>query len=121
LRSVAGRKKADDSLVQVNWNAKSKASNEEEVDELELPAEWLEHVDGLLWRQELVNLRLNKAVNKKKLARRLGERVASSLGAHVAQSVGHTALLYRPGIPPILNLEELAVTVDESSDSNNES
>jgi hypothetical protein len=56
-------------------------------------------------------MRLNKAVAKKKLARQLGERVA--------QSVGHTALLYRPGIPPILDLENL-LTAENVLDNNEE-
>jgi diaminohydroxyphosphoribosylaminopyrimidine deaminase/5-amino-6-(5-phosphoribosylamino)uracil reductase len=112
LRTIAGRKKADDSLQQVNWTEKVKASNEDEVDQLEIPTDWIERVDAILWKEELVNLRLNKVTNKKKLAKRLGERVAASLGAHVAQSVGHTALLYRPGIPPILDLEELGKDED---------
>lgn len=116
LRSVAGRKKSDDTLVQVNWTGKEKASDEGQVDDLELPAEWMERVDGLLWKEELVNLRLNKAVNRKKLAKLLGERVAKILGAHVAQSVGHTALLYRPGSPPVLDLEELLASGREEDD-----
>lgn len=116
LRSIAGRSKRDGSLVQVNWNGKNKANNEEEVDGLELPAEWTEHLDGQLWKNELVILRLNKAVNKKKLAQKLGERVAGALGAHVAQSVGHTVLLYRPGIPPVLDLEKLTEEDDNDND-----
>ncbi len=108
LRSIAGRKKTDDTLSQVQWTEKTKPIDEGTVDDLELPAEWMERVDGILWKEELVNLRLNKAVNKKKIARLLGERAAAMLGAHVVQSVGHTVLLYRPGIPPILNLEELS-------------
>jgi RNA-binding protein YhbY len=32
------------------------------------------------------------------------ERIAEELNAHVAQVVGHTALLYRPGRPPVLDL-----------------
>jgi hypothetical protein len=29
------------------------------------------------------------------------------LNAHVTQVVGHTVLLYRPGTPPTINLNEL--------------
>jgi pyrimidine deaminase RibD-like protein len=111
LRSIAGQKKSEGTLIQVAWSGRVKTPDETLVDEeavpIDLPAEWMEQVDGLLWREELVNLRLNKAVTKKKLARHLGERVARALGAHVAQGVGHTVLLYRPGIPPILDLEKL--------------
>jgi pyrimidine deaminase RibD-like protein len=115
LRTVAGRKKTDGTLVQVHWTTtagivQQQASNEEQVEHLELPsAEWMERLDGLLWREELVNLRLNKVVSKKKLARLLGERVATALGGvHVAQCVGHTVLLYRPGVPPVMDLAKMA-------------
>ncbi|KAG7341244.1 riboflavin biosynthesis protein [Nitzschia inconspicua] len=123
LRTIAGRKKTDNTLTQVNWtgdNVAGTVTTEHDVDQLELPAEWMERVDGLLWENELVNLRLNKVVGKKKLARQLAKRVASTLNAHVAQSVGHTALLYRPGIPPILNLEELAVIDDNNDDDDDD-
>ena len=109
LRKLAGRRKADQDLAQVAWGARHpKATSEEAVDGLELPPEWMEHLDGRLWQEELVNIRLNKAVSKKKLARRLGDRLAAALGAHVAQVVGHTVLLYRPAMPePILDLGAL--------------
>mmetsp|Transcript_3014 Transcript_3014/g.8203 ORF Transcript_3014/g.8203 Transcript_3014/m.8203 type:complete len:418 (+) Transcript_3014:189-1442(+) len=110
LRRLSGRRKAEGGLAQVAWSARgSKAASEEAVDDLDLPAEWMEHLDELLWREELVNIRLNKAVSKKKLAKRMGDRIAAALGAHVAQVVGHTVLLYRPAMPePILDLDALA-------------
>jgi hypothetical protein len=37
----------------------------------------------------------------------LGKRIAKEFGAHVAQTVGHTVLLYRPGVPPVLDLDQL--------------
>jgi pyrimidine deaminase RibD-like protein/RNA-binding protein YhbY len=107
LRRMAGKLKAEDALAEHPWTGQVSASSEAEVDELELEGKWLERVDFLLWQKELVNLRLNKAVGKKKMAKRLGERIASELGAHVAQTVGHTSLLYRPGIPPFLDLNDL--------------
>ncbi|VEU40697.1 unnamed protein product [Pseudo-nitzschia multistriata] len=110
LRKMAGQQKMENTLQQVGWSAKSKATTEDAVDELVLPPEWIEHLDALLWQEELVNIRLNKAVGKKKLAKQLGNRIASTLGAHVAQVVGHTVLLYRPGIRPVLDLEELVRT-----------
>jgi RNA-binding protein YhbY len=64
-------------------------------------------VDACLWDEELVLLRLNKAVEKKKGAKRLGERIAQELDAHVAQTLGHTVLLYRPSVPPVLDLPKL--------------
>jgi pyrimidine deaminase RibD-like protein/RNA-binding protein YhbY len=107
LRRLAGVKKGDDSLAIINWTSKTTAADDEGVDALGLAPKWMERVDAHLWKDELVSLRLNKAVKKKKMARRLGERIAESLGAHVAQTVGHTVLLYRPGIPPVLDLEQL--------------
>lgn len=107
LRRLAGKLKAEDGLTQHLWNAKSIATDENEVDLLELDAAWMERLDFLLWQKELVNVRFNKAIGKKKLVQRLAERIASDLGAHVAQTVGHTSLLYRPGVPPFLDLEDL--------------
>ena len=112
LRKLANSRKSDDKMALVNWTGRTSASDEDGVDALELEAEWMERLDRVLWKEELVNLRLNKAVGKKKLAKRLGERIGKALGAYVAQAVGHTALLYRPGIPPVLDLEQL---VEEAS------
>jgi pyrimidine deaminase RibD-like protein/RNA-binding protein YhbY len=107
LRSLANTQKREGSLLQMNFNGKNKAGDEDGVDQLELDPRWMENVDEVLWREELVNLRLSNAVGKKKLALRLGQRVAKQLGAHVAQCVGHTVLLYRPGAPPVLDLEAM--------------
>ena len=107
LRRVAGKQKAEGGITEHIWSAKATADNENEVDALELDAAWMERLDFLLWQKELVNLRFNKAIGKKKLVQRLAERIASDLGAHVAQTVGHTSLLYRPGIPPFLDLHDL--------------
>mmetsp|Transcript_36513 Transcript_36513/g.40765 ORF Transcript_36513/g.40765 Transcript_36513/m.40765 type:complete len:435 (-) Transcript_36513:85-1389(-) len=115
LRQIAGRKKNDKTLQEVSWSAKAK--NEVATDDLELPAEWMEHLDAVLWKEEIVNLRLNRAVQKKKLAKQLGERVAKQLGAHVAQAVGHTVLLYRPGIPKVLDLNALTKDDDNIDDT----
>jgi pyrimidine deaminase RibD-like protein/RNA-binding protein YhbY len=122
LRTLANRKKAERSLEEVVWGRKLNDTDNPDfeladmnaIDNLRLQPEWLEHLDGVLWRDELVSLKLNKAVGKKKLAKQLGERIAAELHAHVAQTVGHTVLLYRPGIPPVLMLEgEVEETVDE--------
>jgi len=115
LRQIAGRKKNDKTLQEVSWSAKAK--NEVATDDLELPAEWMEHLDAVLWKEEIVNLRLNRAVQKKKLAKQLGERIAKQLGAHVAQAVGHTVLLYRPGIPKVLDLNALTKDDDNIDDT----
>lgn len=114
MRKIAGQKKVEKTLQQVSWSAKASAKTEDSVEDLDLPAEWMEHLDTVLWNEELVNVRLSKAVKKKKLAKQLGNRVAASLGAHVAQVVGHTVLLYRPGSPAVLDLEALATDVTEN-------
>ncbi len=115
LRSLAGRLKTEHSLDVKTWPSSAGSAVEsseqdlmDQVDELVLNPSWMEDVDACLWQKELVQLRLGNAVAKKKGAKLLGERIAKDLDAHVAQVVGHTVLLYRPGIPPVLNLEELS-------------
>jgi len=121
LRSIAARALKDGTLQDISWGGGSMgsvrtdtnddgddaSSMEDAVNNLLLSPEWMEHVDGVLWREELILLRLNKAVSKKKGAKLLGQRIASQLQAHVAQTKGHTVLLYRPAIPPVLDLVEL--------------
>jgi RNA-binding protein YhbY len=68
---------------------------------------WFEEVDTVLWDHELVLLRLGEVAKKKKIALAMAQQIAQHLNALVAQVVGHTALLYRPGAPPILDLERL--------------
>ena len=53
---------------------------------------------------------------KKKGAKILGERIADEVNAHVAQVIGHTALLYRPGFPPVLDLDEPAEKESSSAE-----
>ena len=122
LRSLANRKKNDDSLSQHNWVAKgvvisnNNASDEdiaELIDSLPLDPTWIEELDSKLWENELVQLKLNKAIKKKKWAKRLGNRIGKELDAHVAQTVGHSVLLYRPGMPPVLDLQQLVRKTDE--------
>ena len=112
LRSLAGRLKNENLLAIRMWPSSGPSvpmdgDLMEEVDSLPLNPSWMEDLDACLWQKELVQLRLNNAVTKKKGAKRLGERIATELDAHVAQVVGHTVLLYRPGIPPVLNLQDL--------------
>jgi pyrimidine deaminase RibD-like protein/RNA-binding protein YhbY len=115
IRTLAGRLKTDGSLVTHAWPGQESVTEGSDADKLEatmqnfhLDASWMEAIDTSLWRHELVLLKLTKAVKKAtgagKAAKRLGERIASELDAHVAQTVGHTVLLYRPGIPPVLDL-----------------
>jgi RNA-binding protein YhbY len=63
-------------------------------------------------------LRLNRAVAKENGAKLLGERIAKQLQAHVAQTVGDTCLLYRPGIPKVLDLE--AIIEEERGEASEE-
>lgn len=112
LRALGGRMKTDKTLSAHLWpgpgtEEDSDGGIEEAVMDLPMDASWLEQVDASLWNHELVLLRLNTAVSKKKGAKILGERIAESLNAHVAQVMGHTALLYRPSIPPVLDLVKL--------------
>lgn len=120
LRALAARKKAERTMVEVNWGGASvevDSDMETAIETLVLEPEWMEHVDAVLWREELLQLKLNQAVAKKKGAKLLGERIADQLSAHVAQTVGHSVLLYRPGLPPVLNLEQLVAESKGSDES----
>ena len=111
LRAMALRKKTDGDMPSVEWpkgNGISTCGEEINfLNELEIDHRFLEIVDKSLFDHELVILRLSNIVNKKKGAKVLGERVAELTSAYVAQVLGHTVLLYRPGVPPILDLDEL--------------
>jgi diaminohydroxyphosphoribosylaminopyrimidine deaminase/5-amino-6-(5-phosphoribosylamino)uracil reductase len=89
----------------------------ETVDTVELSPEWLEFVDGILWKHELVKFKLIRC-EKKKAAKLFGDRLAQVLRAHVAQVVGHTMILYRPGVPPVLDLETLIRPKEDPESSN---
>ena len=88
------------------------------VNQLDILPNWLEHLDGILWQHELVLLRLNKAVSKRKGATILGNRIAQQLQACVVQSKGHTVLLYRPSSTtnPIIDIQKLLTNDDGSDD-----
>lgn len=115
LRSMAGRSKAAATLAEASWandmiidvEMLQQQDDKNVYKSVKIKPEWMEHVDQLLWDHELVLVRLNNAVGKKKDAKLVGEVIATQLQAHVAQTVGHTCLLYRPGVPPVLNLEAL--------------
>ena len=129
LRSLAGQWKKENSMIEFEWPSyagsiqipKNDNDNDEnnqedesfffdlenEIHNLTLDHGWLETIDDALWEKELILLRLNNAIAKKKGAKILGEKIANELKAHVAQVVGHTVLLYRPGLPPILDLDEM--------------
>lgn len=116
LRAMANRRKAENEMDTMRWTGPTIPLGDDgkpDVEGISLPPAWMEELDALLWKKELVNLQLNSSgVGKRKYTEKLGKRISEALGAHVAQSLGHTILLYRPGIPPILDLEELSKTVD---------
>jgi pyrimidine deaminase RibD-like protein/RNA-binding protein YhbY len=116
LRSLAGRLKREGTLAQIAFGG-SRSEGDEEVP---LKPEWMEHLDDVLWDKELVVVKLNTAVSKKKDAKVLGERIAEQLQAHVAQTLGHTCLLYRPAIPPVLDLEALMLEKKEEKQEEKE-
>ena len=121
LRSIAGRQKTEGNIQQLDWpKDHSTTTNEEDNEESDLSAQhisinhrYLERIDAALWDHEIVLLRLNKVVKKKKEAKILGGRIAEILNAHVAQVIGHTSLLYRPGFPPVLDLDELILDEED--------
>lgn len=124
LRNIAGRQKQEGTSIEIDWTCSGDSVEdvsgdglEEAIQNLELNHVWMERVDEALWKHELLVLRLTRAVKKKKGAKLLGERIASELGATVAQTVGHTVLLYRPSRPPILNFEELMSSSDDDDDN----
>lgn len=110
LRSIAGRLKSEGTMKEVSW-PKDKihvlGNDEEDGDYAQLAPidnRFIEMVDQSLWDHELVLVRLNNAVRKKKEATILSSRIGKILKAHVTQVIGHTALLYRPGNPAVLDL-----------------
>lgn len=117
LRKLAGRQKTAGTIHEVDWPRDKTISDEDKKDSdfgerVNLDVRFLEQVDNALWDHEIVLLRLNNVVHKKKGAKLLSERIADELNAHVAQVLGHTALLYRPGFIPVLDLDELASNDD---------
>ncbi|KAL7447569.1 hypothetical protein ACHAXS_014475 [Conticribra weissflogii] len=111
LRQITGRKKTEGTMPEVEWpRGKQFHDIDYDADHLKnipIPTHFLETVDNTLWDQELVLLRLNNVVKKKKGAKILGERVAEVMNGHVAQVLGHTVLIYRPGSPAVLDLDEI--------------
>jgi RNA-binding protein YhbY len=91
------------------------------VNQLEILPNWLEHLDGILWQHELVLLRLNKAISKRKGTTMLGNRIAQLLQACVVQSKGHTVLLYRPSSAtnPIIDVQNLVNNDDGLDEDDN--
>ena len=107
LRAKANQLKSTRQLAEMEWFEHAPNADVATVD---IDVEWLERLDALLWDRELVILRLNKIADKKKEAKILGGRIAAALNAELAQTLGHTALLYRPGVPPRIDLAELVAS-----------
>ena len=112
LRGMALRQKTAGNMPSVEWVPEHTVSADDMkevgfLNDVNIDSHFLDAVDQALWDHELVLLRLNNVVNKKKGAKILGERVAEIMSAHLAQVLGHTALLYRPAMPPVLDLDEL--------------
>ena len=119
LRRLAGRKKAEKTLQELQLSDRVTKSrlklddgaggHDNDLDDataeepLVLDPAWLAQGDSMLRAHELILLRLS--VDKKSTAKAVGQVVAEQLGAHVAQVVGHTALLYRPSDPPQISLD----------------
>lgn len=109
VRSVVSRYVHEKKVLFIDWVGEQAVLDEStELAILEMPIQplWLEQVDSTLWSHEIVGLRLNNAVSKRKFAKTLGERIGKLLKAKVVQSRGHTVVLYRPGVPPILNFTD---------------
>jgi RNA-binding protein YhbY len=66
------------------------------------PARSAEEVDKLLGAVELVRCKF--AVDKKAEAKVLALELAGLTGAAVAETIGHTALLYRPSAKKLIDL-----------------
>jgi pyrimidine deaminase RibD-like protein len=105
LRSIANRMQAEKKLCCIGWEGAQVDTDvdiQDAVDHLVIPAFWLEKLDDSLWENELVLVRLNKAVQKRKQAEIMGRRIADLVQAHLAESKGHTVLLFRSALPPKL-------------------
>jgi len=116
LRSIAGRQKSTGTIQQIGWPKDGSITEEDKkssefAERVPIGSRLLESIDQALWDHEILLLRLNNAVHKKKGAKIIGGRIAEVLNAHVAQVIGHTALLYRPTVPPVLDLDELVKDV----------
>ena len=112
LRAMALRQKTDGIMPSVEWplqkgNLIHDSTDIDSLNEISIDNRFIERVDQLLFDHEVVLLRLTNVVKKKKGAKIIGDRVAQITNAYVAQVLGHTALLYRPATPPIIDLDEL--------------
>jgi len=101
LRSIAGRRKNDQTLLELSISVP--------MENGWLPSPmWLEEADAILWKEELLLLRIGTLSSEKKrdVVVNFGNVIAHELNAYVAQKLGHTILLYRPSKEPIIDLEQ---------------
>ena len=109
LRSEAGRRKANQTLMDMSITVPSSSSSSNDNNWLPSSA-WLEKADGILWQQELLLLRISATTTsandkKRNIVSKIGEDIGKELNAYVAQKLGHTILLYRPSKIPVISFE----------------
>jgi len=112
LRRLAGRLVRDGNLVEFEWpRDRSLSLEQQQTQQSTLDHRWLERIDDSLWKSEIVLIRLNKcdSVKKKADTKAMGERIAQALdgGTSVVRVLGRTVLLYRPGEPPIVDVDAI--------------
>lgn len=99
LRSEAGRRLAADALATVELQAPG-----DEQEDAVWAAQAATRVDTLLTSNELVRVRVRGAGKRARVAA-LGAKLALAARAEIAQSLGHTVLVYRRGKGKILGKE----------------
>ena len=108
IRSVAGDRKRQKTLAELTVPSLPAAKGGDEagagpvdVTKVLTPA-WLSEADAQLRLHELLLVRFGKkcGIQKKAAAKVAGLQIAAEVGAHVAQVLGHTTLLYRPAGTP---------------------
>lgn len=108
LRRLANQQKKDGNMSQQALTSISKRQD----------PRWMEELDAKLWKHELVLLRTSGVFEKKKECKTFGEDISAELNAHLVQVLGRTILLYRPGSPPILDLEKMEGDDEEDHEMN---
>jgi len=118
LRSIANKWKAEQCMPTILfpstfYTLEKTGGDYESVDftnfipTQEMNPRWLEELDAQLWRHEMVLIRMNASVKKKKECKQIGEALAKELNAYLLHVVGKTVLLYRPAKPsPIIDISK---------------
>jgi len=97
LRSLANKEKSEGTISEITLRYVERRND----------PRWMEELDAKLWRHELVIIRMKNALKTKKECSVFAGEIAEELNAHVAQILGRTALLYRPGSPTVIDLDNL--------------